>query len=183
VNYQVQYAVAGGAYRTARVPDLSNVQLPPGIGPSMPIPVMVPFTQGKAGVNVRAVKLSFATDSFRAPGTLQDFRFVYDWGPWQDAPQNPVAGAFRRGDANADAAVDIGDAIATLGYLFAADKEPPCMDAVDANDDGQTDIGDAIYTLAYLFADGTPPPAPGPRTCGVDRTPDRLGCAAYPHCR
>ncbi len=90
---------------------------------------------------------------------------------------------FRRGDVNADARVDIGDAIATLGYLFGRSFQPACLDAADANDSGAVDIADAIFTLGYLFAHGAPPPAPGPLACGRDDvTPDMLACVAQGSC-
>ena len=56
-----------------------------------------------------------------------------------------------------------------------------CSDGQDTNDDGVLDISDPIFTLLYLFADGSPPPAPFPN-CGVDMTPDSLGCAFFPPC-
>ncbi len=98
------------------------------------------------------------------------------------APAPAFAGAgnqpFVRGDANNDGAVDIGDAIFTLGFLFSQGTPPTCMDAADSNDDGAVDIGDAIYTLAFLFSNGAPPPPPFP-AAGLDPTtgaPDVLVC-------
>ncbi len=76
---------------------------------------------------------------------------------------------FVRGDANSDGAVDIGDAIFVLGFLFSQGQAPGCLDAADANDDGAVDIGDAIYTLGFLFSQGNPPPPPFP-DAGVDPT-------------
>jgi len=76
---------------------------------------------------------------------------------------------FIRGDANGDLAVDIGDAIFTLAFLFSQGAPPPCLDAADANDDGAIDIGDAIYALGFLFSNGPPPPPPHPAP-GVDPT-------------
>ncbi|MCA8960161.1 MAG: hypothetical protein KDC38_06590, partial [Planctomycetes bacterium] len=97
----------------------------------------------------------------------------------------PVADPiFRRGDANADGAFDISDAIFTLSALFSAGSPlPSCADAGDSNDDGQYDISDAIHTLAALFTPGSPLPGdPGPIDCGVDPTGDALGCADYAAC-
>jgi hypothetical protein len=40
------------------------------------------------------------------------------------------------------------------------------------------DISDAIRLLDFLFLGAQAPPDPGPTTCGVDPTPDAIGCAA-----
>jgi len=86
---------------------------------------------------------------------------------------------FLRGDSNNDGAVDISDAINTLGYLFTSAGKVTCQDAADANDDGEVDISDAIFTLGYLFL-GTPPTLPQPHpTRGRDPTIDAIGCDSY----
>jgi len=56
------------------------------------------------------------------------------------------------GDVNNDSKVNIADAIALLGYLFAGASPPPCAKGADANDDNKLDIADAIKVLAYLFS-------------------------------
>jgi len=43
---------------------------------------------------------------------------------------------FQRGNANADARIDIADAIYLLSHLFAHGPAPSCKDSGDANDDG-----------------------------------------------
>ncbi|MBI4606238.1 MAG: hypothetical protein HY721_30085 [Planctomycetes bacterium] len=90
--------------------------------------------------------------------------------------------AFKRGDSNADAKVDISDAVNTLGFLFLGGTAPPCNDAADTNDDGKVDISDAVNLLNFLFTGGGPPPAPHP-DCGEDSTADGLDCATYEHCK
>src|SRR5688572_25622273 len=85
-------------------------------------------------------------------------------------------GVFLRGDSNRDGALDISDALATLGYLFLGTNELACLDAADSNDDGQVDIADATFVLGYLFLGTAPPPAPGPDTAGPDPTADEIGC-------
>lgn len=83
---------------------------------------------------------------------------------------------FRRGDANNDATVDIGDAISILESLFVVGSEPlPCADSGDTNDDGGFDISDAIALLSMLFTGTGPLPPPG-STCGADPTDDDLDC-------
>lgn len=71
-------------------------------------------------------------------------------------------------DCNADGAVDLGDAICLLGYLFGdMPSELPCGDGtvtdagnvalIDSNGDRGIDLGDPVYVLSYLFADGLAP--------------------------
>ena len=88
---------------------------------------------------------------------------------------------FRRGDANADGAFDIADAIYILGYLFAKGPEPRCTKTADPNDDGAVNIADAIYLLGHLFARGAAPAEPFD-ACGTDATTDDLSCASYAPC-
>ncbi len=88
---------------------------------------------------------------------------------------------FSRGDANADSAIDIADAVFTLSYLFASGAPPSCLDAADANDDGAVDIADAIAVLSYLFAGAGDLPEPFGE-CGIDPTVDELGCSSFPPC-
>lgn len=94
---------------------------------------------------------------------------------------SPSAGVeFIRGDSNGDGAIDIGDPIYDLGYLF-SNGPSVCLDAQDNNDDGQVDIGDPVYSLAFTFSGGPPPTAPWP-DCGQDPTADSLGCQVPPTC-
>ena len=83
---------------------------------------------------------------------------------------------FRRGDANLDGTVDIGDAVFTLEGLFSGGDAPSCQDSADSNDDGLIDIADGVATLNFLFAAGPPPSSPGTSDCGADPTPDQLTC-------
>lgn len=83
---------------------------------------------------------------------------------------------FIRGDVNEDGVVntaDIADCIS--GPPFS------CDDAADANDDGVLNTLDCDYLTDFLFSGGPPPPPPFP-DCGLDPTPDALGCADFPPC-
>jgi PKD repeat protein len=92
---------------------------------------------------------------------------------------------FARGNSNNDEAVDISDAICTLGYLFQPNLVPGCLDpgsevhcpdAADANNDSVIDISDPIFSLNFLFQGGRRIPLPFPQ-CGLDQGPiDLLGC-------
>ncbi|MFN0058763.1 MAG: metallophosphoesterase [Planctomycetota bacterium] len=99
----------------------------------------------------------------RSTGAIAD-RFTIRKGPY----------SFIRADANGDSAFNIADAIAVLSHLFQS-LAVPCRAALDANDDGAVNIADAVHQLSTLFSGGAPPPPPHPG-CGVDPTPDALGC-------
>ncbi len=89
---------------------------------------------------------------------------------------------FVRGDANASGKVpDLGDAIFILNYLFQGGPVPPCAKGADANDSGEVDVSDAVTVLLYLFQGGRPIPEPA-KACGIDPTPDALGCAGDSGC-
>lgn len=87
-----------------------------------------------------------------------------------------LAGPFKRGDANDNNTVDIGDVTFINNFLWTGGPAPHCPDAADVNDDGQIDISDPIYLLNFLFTGGPNIPAPGFFAPGVDRTADSLIC-------
>jgi hypothetical protein len=93
-----------------------------------------------------------------------------------------VSVGFVRGDANADGAVHVSDAVRILMYLFMGAPPPPCLDAADSNDDGEVAMTDAILILMDFFIPDTRIPAPGPYGCGRDPTADRLDCVPYAAC-
>lgn len=64
--------------------------------------------------------------------------------------------AFRRGDCDGDAALNIADAVSTLVVLFASGPSVPCELACDSNDDGVLNVADAINTLTVLFISPLP---------------------------
>ncbi|MFQ5653557.1 MAG: right-handed parallel beta-helix repeat-containing protein [Planctomycetota bacterium] len=88
---------------------------------------------------------------------------------------------FIRGDANADATVNIADVIWILNLLFLAGPAAPCADSADANDDGIIGLSDVFRIIIHLFVGGLPPAAPFP-SCGEDPTADPIDCAAPPDC-
>jgi hypothetical protein len=94
----------------------------------------------------------------------------------------PPGVIFRRGDCNDDGAVDISDAVSTLGSLFLGDGDPACDDACDSNDDGAVDLSDALATLGVLFLGEGEMPPPGRNRCGPDPTEDPLACNRYERC-
>jgi len=88
-------------------------------------------------------------------------------------PIRLVSAPFIRGDVNGDGAIDIGDAVEILAYLFAR-GDVSCPDAADVDDDGRLLLGDPLRILHHVFGRGSPPPGPYPGP-GLDPTPDALG--------
>jgi parallel beta-helix repeat protein len=82
---------------------------------------------------------------------------------------------FLRGDANDDGRRDISDAGFNLNYLFLGGPAPDCLESLDVDDNGSLEISDPIFLLNYLFLGSRPLPEPH-TACGVDPTPDGLGC-------
>ena len=91
------------------------------------------------------------------------------------------AGSFVRGDANADGAINMTDAISILSFLFLGGTEPACLDAADTDNNEVVQLTDGIYALNFLFSGGAPPPPPYPG-CGRDPTADQLGCEEFAPC-
>jgi hypothetical protein len=69
---------------------------------------------------------------------------------------------FVRGNCNADAQVDISDAVFGLSFLFQGGPAPPCAEACRINDDDSFDISDSVYLLTHLFGGGPAPRLPYP---------------------
>ncbi len=91
------------------------------------------------------------------------------------ALSSPLVADFRRGDANSDGTLNVGDPVAIILSLFAG-VPLGCADAADVDDDGAVVFDDAMSLLRYLFRNGSPPPAPGPLVAGPDPTCDALDC-------
>jgi hypothetical protein len=111
---------------------------------------------------------------FGAGGTVE-YTVTYEFEP------APPGDQFRRGDANADGALDIADAVYLLEQLFSGATPTECPDAADANDDGLMNIADPVFTLSSLFSGG-PFPSPPFDSCGVDPTADSLECTGFAAC-
>lgn len=90
---------------------------------------------------------------------------------------------FRRGDANEDGSLDLGDPVRILIELFAGPDDPSeCPDALDANDDGTVDLADAVHLLRFLFRGADAPPSPL-GACGPDPSgEDDLDCRVFAGC-
>ena len=64
------------------------------------------------------------------------------------------------GDANSDMAINVGDAVYLVNYVFKGGPGPDPICLGDANGDGDTNVGDAVYLINYTFKGG-PAPAEG----------------------
>jgi hypothetical protein len=61
------------------------------------------------------------------------------------------------GDVNDDEAVNVGDAVFLINYVFkgGAAPDPECVG--DTNGDGSANVGDAVYVINYVFKGGPEP--------------------------
>ena len=87
---------------------------------------------------------------------------------------------FIRGDADQDGVVTVQDMGIILRHIQGIEVVI-CIDACDANDDGEVNSLD-IITMAQEITTGDPLPAPFPN-CGLDPTPDILGCDSHASCQ
>ena len=87
---------------------------------------------------------------------------------------------FRRGDANADGAFNVVDAIALLDHVFRRGAALSCARAGDANADGRLNVLDAAVLVSQIFR-GEPVPAPFP-DCGLDGGEGGPPCESFAGC-
>ena len=64
------------------------------------------------------------------------------------------------GDVNGDYAVNVGDAVYVINYIFKGGPAPTPLAAGDANCDQAVNIGDAVYIVNYIFKGGPAPCCP-----------------------
>ena len=89
-----------------------------------------------------------------------------------DAIPDACGPRFIRGDVDGSGAVQLGDAIGVLGFLFGG-TPMACPSAADFDDDGTVLLGDAVQSLGYLFGGGPRPRCRSP--VAVSRRGDRRG--------
>jgi hypothetical protein len=83
---------------------------------------------------------------------------AFDFSGNESDPSNEASGArYVTGDANANGAVEPGDVVYLINYLFKNGSPPSPYEAGDCNCDGEVGPGDVVYLLNYLFR-GWPPP-------------------------
>jgi hypothetical protein len=73
------------------------------------------------------------------------------------------------GDANGDQAINIGDPVFLITYIFKDGPAPEPLASGDVNLDGTVNIGDAVFLINHIFKGG-PEPCPDPlgNVVGVD---------------
>lgn len=64
------------------------------------------------------------------------------------------------GNANGDGAINTGDAVYIVSYIFRGGPAPVPVFAGDANCDGKVTVGDAVYIVSYIFRGGPAPCCP-----------------------
>ena len=67
---------------------------------------------------------------------------------------------YKWGDANGDGAVNVGDAVFIIIYVFKGGQPPVPLAAGDANCDGLTNVGDAVFVIIFVFQGGPEPHCP-----------------------
>jgi hypothetical protein len=61
------------------------------------------------------------------------------------------AGTFLRGDANGDGAIDIGDIVFLVNFIFKHGPAPDPMESGETNCDDYLDIGDVVNIIYYVY--------------------------------
>jgi hypothetical protein len=118
-------------------------------------------------------RILLATISFRVEDTMTICIDSCFWPPTlrlqfvlQDArtfvPEHNLPCCFslthpRLGDVNADGAVDVGDVVYLVNYLYRGGPPPTHSEVGDVNCDGVVNIGDVVFLVNYLFRGGEPP--------------------------
>lgn len=65
---------------------------------------------------------------------------------------------YQCGDANADNAVNVSDAVWIINYVFlTGSPQPYPMESAEVNCDGQVNISDAVWLINYVFISGPAP--------------------------
>ena len=91
----------------------------------------------------------YVTGSSQGDGTLYDYLTI-----------KYVQTSRRRGDANGDGIVDLGDVVFLVNYLFKNGPPPDPPNAGDCDCDEMVDLGDVVYLVNCLYRGGPPPCEP-----------------------
>jgi hypothetical protein len=68
-----------------------------------------------------------------------------------------VTGIFYSGDLNGDGAVNIGDVIFLINYLYTSGPAPEPFKLGDVNCNNEVNVADVVFLINYLFKNGPPP--------------------------
>jgi hypothetical protein len=61
------------------------------------------------------------------------------------------------GDANADSAINVSDAVYIINYVFTGGEVPDPLGVADVNCDQTVNVSDAVYLINYVFVGGNSP--------------------------
>ncbi|MGB8656772.1 MAG: dockerin type I repeat-containing protein [Candidatus Zixiibacteriota bacterium] len=64
------------------------------------------------------------------------------------------------GDATSDGAVDAGDVVYIINYLYRGGPAPTPLVTADVTHDAILDVSDLIYLINYLYRSGSVPSCP-----------------------
>lgn len=80
-----------------------------------------------------------------------------EYSDWSATAMFIVGPEYVCGDANGDSAVNIGDAVGIINYVFKGGPAPDPIASGDANCDGACNIGDGVYLISHIFSGGDAP--------------------------
>jgi hypothetical protein len=95
----------------------------------------------------------FITAEGGKEGQLFDTTTVSGASPQDCGPLGPVS----RGDVNGDGAINVGDVVHLVNFLYRDGPPPIPASAGDFDCDGVTNVGDVVQLVNYLYRDGPPP--------------------------
>lgn len=108
----------------------------------------------------RILAMNGAGGAYITPGYHKLFTFTYA-GPTPGLVQSDMTGfnaekvnivSVRPGDPNADAKINIGDAVYIINYVFKGGPAPkPVLLAGDVNCDGKVNVADAVASIMFVF--------------------------------
>lgn len=109
---------------------------------------------------------SFFVDHDVDSASSFDYLVIAEGGSGALGPHSAVItitiadGGRKRGDANGDGRLNIGDCVYIVNYVYRQGPAADPYDAADANCDGKANFADAAYLANFIFRSG---PAPGCR--------------------
>ena len=108
------------------------------------------LTIGPGGTEIYNYSYALITTNEGWDDFIDQIKTAYAWAKYNEI-------CVRAGDANLDDAVNVGDAVYMINYVFKSGPAPGNIDQGDANNDGSLNVGDAVYLINYVFKSGTPP--------------------------
>jgi len=101
------------------------------------------------------VKFIFPPGTFLEEASLEELRFVYNWGPDDDALENPIGCPGELGDVNGDGAVNVLDVLAVINHILGIETlEGWELGCADCNGDGVINIVDALGIVNAILGIG-----------------------------